>query len=116
MAGERLLMRKIQEILRQKWAQGRTHREVAASLGLSVGIVSATLERAQRAGVEPARVVELSDAELEARLYPRAAGAASRRLPDFARVHTERQRQGVTLELLHLEYLEEHPGGYVSHS
>ena len=112
MAGERLSMRKIQEILRQKWAQGRSHREVASSLGLSVGIVSATLERAQRAGVEPATVAELSEAELEARLYPRAAGAASRRLPDFARVHTERQRQGVTLELLHLEYLEEQPGGY----
>lgn len=112
MAGERLSMRKIQEILRQKWAQGRTHREVAASLGLSVGIVSATLERAQRAGVDPETVAVLSEAELEARLYPGAAGAASRGLPDFARVHTERQRVGVTLQLLHLEYLEEHPGGY----
>jgi hypothetical protein len=28
MAGERLSMRKLKEILRQKWEQGRTHREV----------------------------------------------------------------------------------------
>jgi transposase len=112
MAGERLSMRKLREILRQKWEQGRSHREVAASLGLSVGIVSATLERAGRAGVDGEGLAALSDAELEARLYPRAASAGARRLPDFAAVHTELQRRGVTLQLLHLEYLEEQPGGY----
>ena len=41
MATERLSMRKIREILRHKWAAGRSHREVAASLGISVGAVSA---------------------------------------------------------------------------
>jgi transposase len=112
MAGERLSMRKIQEILRQKWEQGRSHREVAASLGLSVGIVSATLERAERAGVDVTTLAGLSTSELEVRLYPRAAEAALRVMPDFGWVHTERQKTGVTLQLLHLEYLEEHPGGY----
>ncbi|MGQ0539682.1 MAG: IS21 family transposase [Gemmatimonadaceae bacterium] len=112
MAGERLSMRKLKEILRQKWEQGRSHREVAASLGLSVGIVSATLERALRAGVDAAGLTALSETELEAQLYPRAAGTAPRRLPDFAYVHTERQHRGVTLQLLHLEYLEEQLGGY----
>jgi hypothetical protein len=34
-------------------------------------------------------------------------------LPDFAAVHAEHKRPGVTLELLHLEYLEQHPGGYL---
>ena len=37
MATERLSMRKTKEILRQKWALGRSHREIAASLGVSVG-------------------------------------------------------------------------------
>jgi len=27
-------------------------------------------------------------------------------------LHTERKKPGVTLELLHLEYLEQHPDGY----
>jgi transposase len=77
-----------------------------------VGVVSATLERAQRAGLDAAGLGALSDAELEARLYPRAANPTPRRLPDFAYIHTERQRRGVTLQLLHLEYLEEEPAGY----
>ena len=40
MATERLSMRKIREILRHKWALGRSHRDVAASLGVSVGAIS----------------------------------------------------------------------------
>ena len=37
MATERLSMRQIREILRQKWDLGRSHREVAESLGLGLG-------------------------------------------------------------------------------
>lgn len=48
MARARLFMRKTREILRQKWSQGRSHRAVAASLGVSVGKVSSTLSRAGR--------------------------------------------------------------------
>jgi transposase len=33
-------------------------------------------------------------------------------VPDCQWIHTERRRPGVTLALLHLEYLEQHPGGY----
>jgi hypothetical protein len=32
--------------------------------------------------------------------------------PDCAWIHRERSRPGVTLALLHLEYLEANPGGY----
>jgi transposase len=113
MAGQRLFMRQIREILRQKWALGRSHREVARSLGLSVGAVSTTQKRAREAGLDWAAVETLSEPELERRLYRMAEGDdACRPLPDFAWLHTERQRVGVTLELLHLEYLEQHPDGY----
>ena len=33
-------------------------------------------------------------------------------MPDCAWIDTERRRAGVTLELLHLEYLEQQPDGY----
>ena len=33
-------------------------------------------------------------------------------VPDCAALHAERRKPGVTLELLHLEYLEQHPDGY----
>ena len=51
MAGRRLSMRRTREILRQKWALGRSHREVAQSLGVSTGAVSAALARAKAAGL-----------------------------------------------------------------
>jgi transposase len=105
-------MHKTREILRQKWCQGRSHREVARSQGVSVGMVAATVRRAEEAGLgEWAAVEALSETDLEVRLYgPPRTG--SRPLPDPLWIHTERQRKGVTLELLHHEYLEEHPDGY----
>lgn len=33
-------------------------------------------------------------------------------MPDCVYLHTELRRSGVTLELLHLEYLQQHPDGY----
>ena len=112
MAGARLSMHKTREILRQKWQLGRSHREVSRSLGVSVGLVSTTLQRAEAAKLESwAAVGALSDGELEARLYG-PARAVERPRPDPVWIHTERQRQGVTLELLHHEYLAAHPDGY----
>lgn len=112
MAAERLSMRKTREILRQKWALQRSHREVAVSLGVSVGIVSKVERAACRAGLAWAVVEALDDVTLEQRLYGTAAVAARRPLPDPAWIHLERRRPGVTLELLHHEYLAQHPDGY----
>ncbi len=112
MAGPRLSMYKTREILRQKWCLGRSHREVARSQGVSVGMVSATLSRAHGAELSDwASVAALTESDLESRLYgpPRKA---SRPVPDPLWIHTERQCKGVTLELLHHEYLEQHPDGY----
>ncbi len=112
MAGPRLSMHKTREILRQKWGLGRSHREVARSLGLSLGMVSGTLARAEAAGLVSWDEVErLSEATLEVRLYGPGRGAERSR-PDPVWIHSERQRKGVTLALLHEEYLAAHPGGY----
>ena len=106
-------MRKTREVLRQKWCLGRSHREVARSLGTSLGTVSMTVARATAAGLAWEAVVALSDEELEGKLYEGPAGGGlGRPLPDFAAVHAEHKRPGVTLELLHLEYLQQFPGGY----
>jgi transposase len=113
MASERLSMRKLREILRQKGPLARSHRQVAASLNVSVGTVTSVLRRATHAGLDWGQVEALPDEVLEARLYGApAAPGATRPLPDGAWIHTERRKPGVTLELLHLEYLEQHPGGY----
>src|SRR5262245_46782776 len=106
-------MRKIREILRQKWALGRTHREVAQSLSIGLGTVSGVERRARAAGLDWAAVEGVPDEVLEGRLYPPGpTGKGPRPWPDCSYLHAERRKPGVTLELLHLEYLEQHPDGY----
>jgi transposase len=116
MASERLPMHKAQEILRLKWTLRLSNREVARSTGVSPATVVNVLRRAQAAGiVSYEHAAELGESELEAALYPeRALGSAliARPEPDCAWIHRERSKPGVTLELLHLEYLQLHPGGY----
>jgi transposase len=104
-------MRSNREILRQKWLLKRPHRAVCESVGVSVGAVSQALTRAARAQLTWAAIEALDDAELEARMYPRTATASLRVEPDCTWIHRERHRPGVTLELLHHEYLEQHPEG-----
>jgi transposase len=108
-------MRKSREILRLKWSLGRSHREVARSLAVSCGAVAGTVRRARQAGLDWPAVEALNDEQLEGRLYPgETEGSRSRKrpLPDCAAIDLERRRPGVTLELLHLEYLEQRPDGY----
>ncbi len=117
MATERLSMRKTREILRQKWELGRSHREVAFSVGSSASTVAETVLRARTAGLDWAEVQRLSDDGLDQRLYRTTAKASSstgaeRAVPDCAYLHRERRKPGVTLELLHHEYLEQHANGY----
>jgi len=104
-------MRNTKEILRQKWLLKRSHRAIVASVGVSVGAVSLVLARAKKAGLTWEAVQALGDAELEARLFPSVAAAGGRPEPDCSWIHGERHRAGVTLELLHIEYLEKHPDG-----
>ncbi len=106
-------MRKVREILRLRWELKRSVRETATALGVSIGVVSGAVKRAERCGLDWAATVELSDGALEERLYgPRKGGAVDRPEPDPVWIHLERRRPGVTLELLHLEYLEQYPDGY----
>jgi len=113
MARERLSMRSTREILRQKWVLGMTHRDVAASLDIGIGTVTGILQRAEAAGLEWAGIEALSDDALEARICgPRIEAMVAKAMPDPVYLHTELHRTGVTLMLLHQEYLEEHPDGY----
>jgi transposase len=81
---------------------------------ISAGGVGETVRRARGAGFTAfEEVAGLDDDELERRLYgPRITARAARPLPDPAWVDTELRRSGVTLMLLHLEYLEQHADGY----
>ena len=64
----RLPMHRIREILRQKWGLGRAHREIARSVGRSVGPVWKAVDRASASGLDLAAIDELDDVEVERRL------------------------------------------------
>jgi transposase len=114
MAKERLSMRKTKEILRLRWSQGLSVRETSRSVGVSTGVVDKAACRARAAGLTWPQIEGLTESELEAKLYGRgeAAAGTARAQPDPVYMHQELMRVGVTLELLHLEYLQEHPDGY----
>ena len=114
MTNMRLSMRKSREILRLKWLRNLPHREVAESVGVSLGAVSSVMTRAAARGLTCWEDAEpLGEEALEALLYPHGEATSLRPEPDPVWVHAERQKsRKVTLELLHLEYLQAHPDGY----
>ena len=114
MAGERLPMGTTREILRVRWLLRHSVRACANSVGVSTGVVSQTTQRAAQAGLGWEDVEDMDDLALEEALYATAATdeRPARPRPDPLSMHQELRRPGVTLELLHLEYLEEHPDGF----
>lgn len=113
MATRRLPMNKTREILRLRWEREHSVRQTAKAVGLSHGVISKVTSRATGAELDWAAVEQLDDGELERRLYgERTATVKQRPEPDPQWVHREYKRAGVTLELLHLEYLQQHPDGY----
>ena len=111
MSQERLSMRKIQEVLRLKWESRLSHRAIASSCGISPGTVSEYVQRAEAAGLTWPLPAELTEEALDERLFPPAAPATGRTIPqpDWGQLHTELRRKSVTLRLLWFEYREAHP-------
>ena len=77
MATERLSMRVLREILRQRWVLEQSHRAVARSTGRSVGAVHEALRRAREAGLDWAQAQTMTDAAWRRR----STGAPPRRAP-----------------------------------
>ena len=98
-------MRQLRQTLRLHLEARLSLRECARVLGISKTTVGAIVSMARVAGVDWAVVQDLSDDELEARIYRPAVPRSSRHLePDFAYIHQELRRPGVTLQLLWEEY------------
>ena len=114
MSQKRLSMRKIRELMRLKHELGRSHREIATSLGIANSTVSDYVRRAAAAGLSWPLPEGLDDAALEAALFPALPPSrVPRPEPDWQYVHRELQRhKGVTLRLLWLEYRTVQANGY----
>jgi transposase len=112
MPAERVSMRKIRDVLRLTHAMGMSRRLVGEATGIGKTAVGEYVRRAAVAGLSWPVPDEIDDAELERRLFPTAASSAGRTEPDWAHLHTELKRPGVTLALLWEEYRAEHAQGY----
>jgi transposase len=106
-------VRKIRDVLRLS-AAGMSKRQIAVSLGVSATAARDCILRAQRAGLAWPLPEGLTDETLEDRFYPppAVAGKERRPRPDWATVHRELRRPGVTLQLLWEEHRAAHPDGY----
>ena len=104
MPAPRIAMRRIREVLRLKDECGLTYSQIARSLQISKGSVANYLRGAEAAGLTHHEAALLDDAALSARLTPRPPAATKFAAPDFALVHRELKRKGVTLTLLWEEY------------
>lgn len=107
-------MRKIREVLRLTWEAGLTARQIAGSLQLARSTVGECLRRFHESGLSWPLPADLGDADLERRLFPPPARAPGRNrpVPNWAVVHQELKRKGVTLALLWQEYQLAHPDGF----
>lgn len=101
------MVRKIRaRLVLQLRAEGLSGRQIAAQ-GMSRHSVAAVIEAADRQGIGWDDVADLDEAGVYERLFPgRGEHESVYAQPDWALVHRELARVGVTLRLLHGEYVD----------
>jgi transposase len=113
MPAERLPMRQLFELFRLAYDQGRSQREIARALGRSQSTVNDSLRRFRGSGLPWPVPPDVDEAAVEARLFVTATPAIrGRAVPDWATIHDELKRKGVTLQLLWIAYKRDAPDGY----
>lgn len=114
MAKQRLSVRKVKEVLRLCYEEGRSQREIAQSLGIGRSTVGEYLARAREAGLKWPLPAGWTDVQLEAELFPPPLPSGTPRPePDWPAVQRElskpRKKTAVTLQLLWVEYRAAYP-------
>jgi transposase len=114
--GKRMSMRKTREVLRLYFELKLRQRQIARSANVSQSTVHAYVERFRAAGLNWPLPPEMSEVDLEQRLFPEDSGVSrpdAKTPPDFAHIHQELQRhKHTTLQLLWEEYRAGHADGY----
>jgi len=101
----------IKDVIRLKWHAQLSHEQIATALMVSKGVVAKYVALASAAGLDWETVQDWSEKRLGSVLLPRSANAQPFVEPDWARIHRELDRKGMTLMLLWQEYIAAHPEG-----
>jgi transposase len=105
-------MRKIREVLRLKFEVGLSDRQIAVTVGSARSTVQECFSRCRQAGIGWPLSADLSEEALQEKLYHRAVPLKRDvPTPDFATIHRELARRGVTRMLLWQEFKTQHPDG-----
>jgi transposase len=115
MSRKKLAMRQIQEILRLKYQNQLSVREIARSCGLAVSTVGDYVQRAEAASLSWPLPEGITEEELIKKLFgscPETSATPAQTLPDWQYIHKELRRKSVTLQLLWEEYRQTYPEGY----
>ena len=94
---------------------GFNKTQISQSMGCSRTTVIQVLNIAEEKGISYPLPNELSDRKLSELLFPSDGSRPEFKMPDYEYIHKELQKNGVTLNLLWLEYCEncrnngEHP-------
>ena len=108
----RLSMRKISEILRQRYDLKLSYRDISKSLNISISTIYDYLAQAKAAGITWPLPANMSEQELYDKLFlPVSQEISQRPLPEWEDIHRELRKKGMTLRLLWREYREIHADG-----
>ncbi len=104
-----LTMRSIRELYRLKYEAGLSHERIARALSISKGVVAKYVAHAEAAQLTPAELLALSEDDLARRLRPTRSAPVRHVQPDYAAIHQELKRRGMTLWLLWEDHVAAHP-------
>jgi len=102
-------MRKLKDVLRLRFELGLSQRQIARSCSVGLGTVHEYLQRAEAAGVKWPLPEGWDEQKLESALFDASQAGVrlsakeedGKALPDFAKIHEQRQKhRHLTLQLL----------------
>lgn len=114
--GQELTMRKTREILRLGLQCGMSYRDIARSCSSSHPTAIKYLKAAKQAALTYEQIKDMDDVSLHKLLKEHSGKQRKegRPQPEWAYIHQELKKKGVTLTLLWQEYKEINPQGYQS--
>lgn len=106
-------MYEMRELLRLHFELHLSYRDIGKSLGISHVTVSDCLRRFRASGGSWPLTSDMTEEQLRAKLYPGSLGRPQTRPePDWPTIHADlRRHRQLTLELVWMEYKEQHSGG-----
>jgi transposase len=117
MSSETISMRKLKEILRLRYGSNLSVQQIASSLKLAKSTVSKYLSLAKAADIKWPLPTDTDEADLRVAIFVKNSPTRTQYVkPDFAYIHNELKRKGVTLQLLWEEYAAAYPARAYSYT